>query len=367
MPTRRLSYKYGIHAVAVSLVATLIVLAFTMRENTLEALRSFPLRYAGLCLLSVGVAWGAACARLTLWVRSLGYRLSFWQVARVALSAEFAIGATPAGVGGPIARVGLLNWQGVPISHGMAMQAADIVMDVLFFVILAPFALHSVARYSRQLAASGDEPATLLHVFLVFVCAAGVVVWLARLDAVGGRAWRWLLRRRLAIRVGLHEKLLALRRRLHRGWHEFREGLHVLTRMPWYTVLGAFVCTVFMWSGRYLVLPIVLLAIGSTNFDPVLLFLVQGILFAGGMSVLLPGGGGSVEVAFSVLIKPLAPPGTIGIVLLLWRFFTYQLYLLVGACVFSLTVSDARFLAGGVPLGEDDPAPSGADETRETG
>jgi uncharacterized membrane protein YbhN (UPF0104 family) len=52
--------------------------------------------------------------------------------------------------------------------------------------------------------------------------------------------------------------------------------------------------------------------------------------------MVLPGGGGGVEVATSLVLRHFVRGPLVGVVLLLWRFFTYHLYLFTGGAVFFL-------------------------------
>jgi uncharacterized protein (TIRG00374 family) len=71
------------------------------------------------------------------------------------------------------------------------------------------------------------------------------------------------------------------------------------------------------------------------------LFLVQGaLLFAGQLSI-LPGGAGSVEVGFALLLAPWLDPAILALGLLLWRFATFYWYLLIGAPIFTLTADQS--------------------------
>jgi uncharacterized membrane protein YbhN (UPF0104 family) len=54
-------------------------------------------------------------------------------------------------------------------------------------------------------------------------------------------------------------------------------------------------------------------------------------LFYGGVVVPAPGGGGFIEGAFAATLRDAIPPTLFAASLLWWRFYTFYLYLLVGA------------------------------------
>jgi uncharacterized membrane protein YbhN (UPF0104 family) len=85
-----------------------------------------------------------------------------------------------------------------------------------------------------------------------------------------------------------------------------------------------------------MLLPVVLFSLGYP-VNPLPLFLIQGILFGLSLLIVAPGGGGSVEL-LSAFVLPIFAPGSLtGIIVLVWRFFSYHLYLLVGGTAFFLT------------------------------
>jgi uncharacterized protein (TIRG00374 family) len=103
-----------------------------------------------------------------------------------------------------------------------------------------------------------------------------------------------------------------------------------------FALVAAFVLTTIQWLCRYGILPVILLAFsGEQSFLPLLV--MQGIFLVLSFMILLPGGGGSVEMITTLVLRQFVPMSAVGFVLVLWRFFTYHLYLLVGGVVFFLT------------------------------
>jgi uncharacterized membrane protein YbhN (UPF0104 family) len=64
------------------------------------------------------------------------------------------------------------------------------------------------------------------------------------------------------------------------------------------------------------------------------LMALQGALFFNGMLVVLPGGGGSIEILSGVLLPLFAPLAAVGPAVVIWRIFTYHLYVVVGGAAF---------------------------------
>jgi uncharacterized protein (TIRG00374 family) len=70
------------------------------------------------------------------------------------------------------------------------------------------------------------------------------------------------------------------------------------------------------------------------ELNPLPLMAAQGLLFMISLLVVVPGGGGSVELLSAVLLPGFVPSAVVGIVVAMWRMFTYYLYVVGGALVF---------------------------------
>jgi uncharacterized protein (TIRG00374 family) len=90
------------------------------------------------------------------------------------------------------------------------------------------------------------------------------------------------------------------------------------------------------WTCRYMLLPVILYSLG-TSVNPLPLFLIQGFMFGLSLLIVAPGGGGSVELLTAFVLPLFAPSSLSGVIVLVWRFFSYHLYLLAGGSVFVYT------------------------------
>lgn len=326
--------RYGLQGVALGVLATVLVIAFTAREETLDHLRRFSPRYLILLFGMVGTAWACNASRIRVMCRAAGYKLTFRQSLAVSLSTEFGIAATPAGVGGTVIRLSLLRRAGLPLAESGSLLAADAAIDLLFFVLLAPAAGYVLIKHGllRQLT---DEPTELDALFVLgvlFALIAGVIVLLRtngfhRALSRMAQATAWGRRRRLAAR------LRYLRITVSRSVRRVCSSLVFLWRERKGSLLLNFAIASVQWCCRYLLLPVILYSLGVAT-NPLPLFLVQGLLFGLSLLVVIPGGGGSVELLSALVLPNFAPSHVVGVVVLVWRFFTYHLYLLGGGTMF---------------------------------
>lgn len=329
--------RYVLQGVALGAAATVLVLAFTVRARTVEQLRHFSASYLALFFCMVVLAWLCNGGRVWLMCRAAGHRLRYRQSIAVSLSTEFGIAATPAGVGGTVIRLTLLRQAGVPLTTAGSLIATDAAVDMAFFTLLAPFAVYVLLHDAvlRSIFANPSELDTLAVFAALLAVVAGLILLLR--SAAFHRAAARLAG---ATAFGRRRRLAARHRFLRIG--VARALRHTLTSFAflWRNRKGALVLNFMLasvqWSCRYLLLPLILLSLG-TKVHPLPLFLVQGLLFAISLLVVVPGGGGSVELLTAFILPNIAPSAVIGIVVLVWRFFTYHLYILGGGAVFFYT------------------------------
>ncbi len=296
-----------------------------------QLLRQFDPRYALACFAIIFTAWLCNGLRLKLLSGSLGYHLSLQRTTQVTLCGEFGVAATPAGSGMLAIRVFLMRRLGVPPGITLSMLATDGVMDFAFFCLIVPFALWPVIRGDTRVPAKLG-PSLLVVIAAIVVIGLAVWAWKRskrRLDRLSNTpfpvlpAWRKRLRawRRL------------LRRRLSHSVQEFRTGLHTLLKLRRPTLAVVFLVVILQWCCRYGVLPVLLWGFGHP-VNPFPLFVLQGLLFMLALALVVPGGSGGVELAFAVVMAPVIPKELLGVVVL-WRFFTYHLYILGGGLLFA--------------------------------
>ncbi|MBN2329888.1 MAG: flippase-like domain-containing protein [Candidatus Omnitrophica bacterium] len=333
--------RYAVQGAVLAVLAAGGVVLFYTDPGTFQHLRKIHTPMKCWMGAMVVFAWLCNGMRVFLLSRSLGYKLRYIQCLSVSLSSEFGIAATPAGMGGAAIRLTLLKRAGVPLAHSTAMLAMDVALDTVFFLLLIPFAVYSIAQNAKIRALfAAVEP---LHWGLTLSAAAAGLIFLA---------WtvrsKWLHDRvnQIALHPFFSTYRLPARLRLVRGkawsgWRQMSEGFTRLLQLKWGSVLLTFCCASMQWICRYSILPLLLYAL-SLPCDPVLLFLLQGFLFTGSLVLVMPGGGGGVEVASAVILRQIIPPNLVGVVVLLWRFFTYHLYLLGGGSMFLWTCTRLR-------------------------
>lgn len=343
--TPKIVMRYAVQGAALAVIAAIGVTIFYTDPATFEHLRRVGWGMKAWLLAAIVFAWLCNGTRVFLLTHSLGYRLRYIQCLSVSLSSEFGIAATPAGMGGAAIRLTLLKRAGVSLAHGASMLAMDVALDSLFFLLLLPFAALSLARNPKiHLFFRGVDSAALLAAILLVVLVIASIVKIV--TAKNGDLYilfRWISSHSALSRRRLPARLRMARWKATSGWRQMTGGFIQLLHLRWGSVLLTFACASMQWICRYSVLPLLLYSL-SIPCDPVLLFFLQGLLFTGSLLVVLPGGGGGVEVGAAIVLRQVIPPYLVGIVVLLWRFFTYHMYLLGGGSMFLWTCAHFKSL-----------------------
>jgi len=329
--------RWVLQGVALGGIATVGVFFFTVQPETWTQLRAFKLAWLPVLVGLIGLAWLCNGARVWVLCRALGHHVTYRQSIAVTMSQEFGIAVTPAGLGSAVLRFTLLARAGVPVVQSASMLTTDAALDMLFFTLIFPFAgsvvLHDPA-FGGLLARIGPRPPlgpllAGLGVLIALVVLLRSASFHRQLTRLAG-ATAFGRRRRLA---GRHRYL---RVRAARALRRMGEALALLWGRRKSALVLNFLFAAAQWTCRYSVLPMVLFALG-VPLNPLPIFLVQGLLFMLSMLVVAPGGGGAVEVLAAIILPSFVPLPLVGLAVLLWRMFTYHLYIVGGGTVFFLT------------------------------
>jgi uncharacterized protein (TIRG00374 family) len=322
----RLAEGFGMRRTGVWLILLSITLSLAVPLAYggiagLGALRDLPAATFVLLLIMAMLCWLCGAARLCLLARALGVHLSAKTTVSTIIACEFAAVTTPFGSGSLPTHVLLLSRRGLDAGRTFAIMAMDRIMDLIFFATALPFAFAAYVLDSGH----GDLPRwglTAGALLLAGLCLLYAVVHHHRSLAVHlGRA------------INLIPWLKSKRRRLARMFIQFHNSVRLLFYMGRGSLGLLYVLCMSHWLMRYSILPLLLWITGHA-VPWSYLFVVQGLaLFVGQLSM-LPGGGGGVELALSMLLRPYLTPAVTAATLLGWRFVTFHWSLLAGAPVF---------------------------------
>jgi uncharacterized protein (TIRG00374 family) len=254
------------------------------------------------------ITWSAKAVRI---------RLSFRTSLRACLAGDFGASLTPARSGAEPARFLVLAEHGIPPSDALVVLYAELFLEMLSLAtVVAVVAV--VFRHAGRVLGALIGVVGLYSVFVLGIAALAVMLsrrpprslpppW-ARALRISERRWRVVERWLASVR-----KTVVAVRNIDVRW----AGV-------------SFLASVLHVSVRLVVLPAIVYGSGGTAPLAPLALWPLGFLY--GVAVVpAPGGGGAVELAFSAALRGVIGPRLFAPALLWWRFYTFYIYILLGA------------------------------------
>lgn len=256
------------------------------------------------------ITWSAKAAHI---------ELKFITAVRTTLAGDFGASITPARSGAEPARFLVLAEAGVPTSSALVVLFAELFLEALSLatvvIVVAIVFRHAGVVLGALVGVVGAYAGFVLGVAAIALALSRkpvrdvAPVW-ARRIGLGGRRWivveRWLAQVRTTVNSVRHI--------------EFR----------W--AFASYTMSVIHVAMRLCVLPALVLGAGAIAPLAPLALWPLGLLY-GAAIVPAPGGGGAVELAFRAALAGVIGKSLFAAALLWWRFYTFYIYILLGAIV----------------------------------
>jgi uncharacterized membrane protein YbhN (UPF0104 family) len=275
---------------------------------------------AHLLGLSTVVIEVAARAQKLVWsAQALGLRLPFVTAVRTSLGGDFGAAITPARSGAEPARYLILAEAKLAPASVLLILFAELFLEAVSLAIVV--AITAVVFHS-----AGPVLGALVGVvggYSMFVLAIGALGLLLSRRSASGPPPRW------ALRLRLHSG----RWRVVQRWlRQVRRTVNQIKDVDLGPAALSLLASVVHVAIRLAVLPVlVLTTVPGLPLAPLALWPFS--FMYGAVVVPVPGGGGAVEVAFRATLGDIIPASIFGAALLWWRFYTFYIYILLGALV----------------------------------
>ena len=277
------------------------------------------------------ISWAFNALRIQFLLGFLERKVGFGEAALTIISAEFAGVTTPGGVGMPATYIFLFNRLGLSLGRAAGVVGLMVVADLAIYGTLLPAA---ALLWALQ---GGWSYQTLSLVALTLAVVAG------------GAYGFWVLVRHYRRVCGFIGRQLAkvpwlARRRWRRGRAtvEFFRSIRLLGQMSWPQRLALYLITLDFWLPRYLILLLVI-AMVHQSVPAAYVLLTQALLRLGGQASFIPGGAGVEEGGYAAFMSPFMGAEAIAFTLLVWRFFAFYWFVLVGGPFFIYNVGRAAW------------------------
>ena len=312
-------------SVGFSLVVLIIILFFTINENTITYLQKVNPWFLLLAFLTHLLTMCFWAMRVKTMSGSLGYRVGFWYSLNLVFANLLASAITPAQAGGEPVRIHELYKAKIPLGDATAVVIMERVLDGIALAGLAAFAMIFLTEQWKSLGAISE---IMVFITWIFVVGCLFLFYLAirRPDVVKrvvARCTQWLTKKWEISRVEL------LLTRADKEIDNFQGAtLKFVHTAKGGLVLGM-IFTLLYWVSEILTASLILMGLGQ---PPLFLesFVIQLILAILMMIPLTPGSSGIAEVGATTMYALFIPASVVGIFVVLWRIVMYYFNIVLG-------------------------------------
>ena len=316
-------------SVLFSLTVIIIVFATTFNQETIGYILNFNLVFLFLAIafrLIALLIWGI---RIQVMTGSLGYRVPLPHCVNMVLAGLLAGTITPGQAGGEPVRLHELYRSGVKLGDAAAVVIMERVLDGVILTVMGVILMAMMTRFFW------DSFSLALYLLVI-------IAWILMIS--------FLIIPILAIRYPEMTKKVLMKRvnwlvpKLS-WWSSSPETLvemadreidNLFLSMSRFTgnaqvgLLGGAITTGLFWVTEFLVASFIMMGLG---LGPAVVesFFFQILIAIVNMIPLTPGSSGITEISTTSLYALLIPTGMIGIFVLLWRFVTFYLNIILGA------------------------------------
>jgi uncharacterized protein (TIRG00374 family) len=262
------------------------------------------------------ITWSAKAAHID---------LRFVTAMRTTLAGDFGASITPARSGAEPARFLVLAEAGIPTPSALVVLFAELFLEALSLATVVVV----VAVVFRHAGLVLGALVGVVGAYSAFVIGIAVIAVVLSRRHVGGDAPIW------ARRLRLGDKRWVV---IQRWFAQVRSTVDSVKHIDFRWAFGAYFMSVVHVAMRLCVLPALVLGAGAVAPLAPLALWPLGLLY-GAAVVPAPGGGGAVELAFRAALGSVIGPTLFAAALLWWRFYTFYIYIVLGA-----------FVAGGTAL-----------------
>jgi uncharacterized membrane protein YbhN (UPF0104 family) len=265
-------------------------------------------------------------AKIAFSARACGIPIQLSTAGRATLGGDFATAITPARLGAEPARFIVLREAGVPTAPALLVLFLELFVELLSLVIIAGGLL-------LLLPATGalKGVAAMVGGYATIILAVGAGAWLLSKRRTYGPPPAWAK----AAGIGAGPW-----RRLQLGFRNLRASVDALRHARPGLMAVSLACSVAHIGGRLMTLPIIIWSLGA-DAPITALILWPLVLLYGGALIPAPAGGGAMEYGFSAVMDDVLPADVLAASLIWWRFYSYYVYVLLGAFAAGRTVMRA--------------------------
>lgn len=311
-------------------LAIVLLVGFNGQEmsGAVDALKSIAPKWIVLCALAYVLYVALDAFSIWYFLHRQGYAIGMGYALYVSISGMYYSNITPGATGGQPMQVYYLKKREVPIGIGTSA------LTVKFFCFQFMLAVISTILWIRYSDFIGQQAGSSIWILIVGYVYNAISVTFVLMMAVSKRLVRFFIK--LFIRIGAKLRLCKDPEASLVKWEDvlstFHASVMMMRRHPLDFLVqlaaGAVQLLVQMLSIYF-----IYLAFDLTGATYAQLTALGVMLYVSAAYTPLPGASGAQEGVFALYFSKIFPGGMRLMALLLWRFFTYYLSLIVGAVV----------------------------------
>ena len=304
---------------ALSFAALIGVSVYIIAADWSTARLTLPLAAHLLAVGAVVIEIASRAQKLVWGAKAFGLPLPFVTAVRTSLGGDFGAAITPARSGAEPARYLILSEAKLAPASVLLILFTElflVALSLAIVVTIVALVFHSAGRVIAALVG-------VVGGYSAFVLAVAAFGLLLSRRSASGPPPRW----------ALHLGLQAGRWRVVQRWlRQVRRTVDQIKDVDLGFATLSLLASIVHVAVRLTVLPALVLAtVSGVAVAPLALWSFSFLY--GAVVVPVPGGAGAVEMAFRATLGNVIPASVFGAALLWWRFYTFYLYILLGALV----------------------------------
>ena len=308
-----------------SLIGFFVLFQRSSIGDSLRHLREFDLRYLALGLGLVAVDWLISGTRILIFARKIYPPITLGACWRSCLVHVFLAGVTPSQTGGAAAQVYVLY------AEGMSAMDATVVCFVGGFITTVLILMIGAGLLLVSPNVLSPELRTLSVIsFGVYVLIIVAILLTLTHPSEFKHVVRWILTRIPRVRRALERRNIV--ERVFSTVDHYHELMTEFLKRGKLIFLVGLVLTALIYVNKFLIGWVVLRGLGI-HADLVQVLLLQIIPLLVFYFSPTPGSSGLAEVTTMAVMSPVIPTSYQAIYVILWRFFTLVINMIIGAGV----------------------------------
>lgn len=316
-------------------ISAVVIIAFSNPEmgNAWEAISRMELPWIGGLLLCWVLFAGFETLGNQICLKERGCGISFIRTFRSVLIGMYYSSITPSSAGGQPMQINDLRKEGVPVEYGTLSLTIRFVSNQ-FVICMMTLVLYLIHRDFARQQLGGAIWAARIGWLINFMSVPLVLL------AAFRRKWIQSLAEKL-IRLGAKIRLVRNpEKAIERATgmlDTYYEALNEMIRHP-REILLQLLCSTCSLLGLMGSTVFTYFALGQHGTPWIHILTLSCLLFVSASYTPLPGASGAQEGGFLLYFRGIFKDGTIGLGLLIWRFFTYYIWLITGVIAVLTTI-----------------------------